>query len=247
VSIPVDLVPGLASSDVRMRMLGRRGQPLERRYRCPAHDELVDDTEVVRGAPVDDDEFVVVTDEELERLSPDRSRDIDLDQVVGRDDIDPMRLARTYLLLPSGGSTKPYRLLVDTMDALGRAGIARFVMRGKEYLAAIVAEDGWLRAHTLRHDAELRDVDDVGLVALPEPDADRVDALVATIESMRCDELDAEILVDARAQRLRELAEAKYERGEDTIEAPDAKDRAPLHATVVDLMQSLKARLAKAQ
>src|SRR5690606_22010540 len=96
------------------------------------------------------DHFVVVTDEELEALAPEKSRDIDLRRFVDVGAIAPEMCERAYFLTPAGGSTKAYRLLAAAMERTGRAGIATFVMRGKEYLVAILAENGILRTETLR-------------------------------------------------------------------------------------------------
>ena len=85
---------------------------------------------VVRGFELDD-EYVVVEDEELDQLAPEKSRDIDLRRFVPVEQLDPLFFERTYFLAPAGESTKAYRLLAATMEKTGRAGIATFVMRGK--------------------------------------------------------------------------------------------------------------------
>ena len=82
------------------------------------------------------------------------------------EDVDPMYFVRAYYLVPTQGGAKAYRLLAKVMEDSGKAGIARFVMRAKEYLVALIAENGILRAETLRFANELRTAEDVGL---PEP------------------------------------------------------------------------------
>ena len=79
-----------------------------------------------------------------------------------------MLFERSYFLTPAGKSTKAYRLLAEIMERSGRAGIATFVMRDKEYLVAILAENGILRAVTMRFPDEVRDPADMGL---PKPHA----------------------------------------------------------------------------
>ncbi|MGH7552460.1 MAG: Ku protein, partial [Longimicrobiales bacterium] len=166
VSIPVNLFPTNRAGGFSLRMLDRDGTPLARRYFCSKEEKKLDDEDIVRGYELDG-KYVVVTDEELEALAPDKSRDIDLRRFVDHDAIDPMYFERAYFLTPAGGSSKAYRLLAETMEDMGRAGIATFVMRGKEYLVAIIAEDGVLRAETLRYHDELRSIDDVGLPVKP--------------------------------------------------------------------------------
>ena len=79
------------------------------------------------------------------------------------DEIQPIYFERAYFLAPGEGSGKAYRLLAETMERKGRAGIATFVMRGKEYLVAILAENGILRAETMRFSDEVRSPKEVGL------------------------------------------------------------------------------------
>src|SRR5258707_1340783 len=166
VSVPVDLYPGNRTNRAPLRMLGPEDEPLARRYYSEKTGKDLDADDMVRGYEIDKDKFVVVTDEELERLAPEQSRDIDLRTFVELESVPPMYFDRSYFLVPSEGSEKAYRLLVDTMKASDLAGIATFVMRGKEYLVAIFPENGILRAETMRFPDEFRSAKEVGL---PEP------------------------------------------------------------------------------
>ena len=123
-------------------MLGPDGQPLARKYYAEKTGKDLDADETVRGYEVADNKFVIVTDEELERLAPEKTRDIDLKQFVPADSIPPTYFEHGYFLVPAAGSQKAYKLLAGTMEKNGLAGIATFVMRGKEYLVAIFADNG---------------------------------------------------------------------------------------------------------
>ena len=144
-------------------MLGPDGQPLARKYYAEKSGKDLDADEVVRGYEIKKDKFVVITDEELERLEPEKTRDINLTQFVPADSIPPLYFERGYFLTPAAGSQKAYKLLAETMDKNELAGIATFVMRGKEYLVAIFSERGILRAETMRFPDEIRSPSDVGL------------------------------------------------------------------------------------
>ena len=144
-------------------MLGPDGQPLARKYYAEKTGKDLDADEVVRGFEVTKENFVIVTDEELERLAPEKTRDIDLKQFVPAESIPPIYFERGYFLTPAAGSQKAYKLLAETMDQSGLAGVATFVMRGKEYLVAIFSDKGILRAETMRFADELRSPADVGL------------------------------------------------------------------------------------
>src|SRR2546429_5926912 len=118
---------------------------------------------MVRGFEYEKGKYVIVTDEEVERLAPEQGRDIDLRKFVDLESIPPLYFDRSYFLAPSTGSEKAYKLLAETMAKSDLAGIATFVMRGKEYLVAIFPENGILRAETMRFADELRSPKEVGL------------------------------------------------------------------------------------
>src|ERR1700704_3956560 len=163
VSVPVNLFPANKSSRAPLRMLSPDGEPLARRYYSEKTERELDAGEMVRGFEIDKGKYVVVSDEELDRLAPEKSRDIDLKSFVPAESIPPMYFERGYFLTPDSGSEKAYKLLAETMAKGDHAGLATFVMRGKEYLVAIFAEHGILRAETMRFADELRSAADVGL------------------------------------------------------------------------------------
>ena len=163
VSVPVELYPGNRTNRAPLRMLGPEGEPLARRYYSQKTGKDLEDEQMVRGFEIDKDRYVVVTDEELERLAPEQSRDIDLRRFVPLEDIPPLYFDRSYFLAPGEGSEKAYRLLEQTMEKEKLAGVATFVMRGKEYLVAIFPENGILRAETMRFPDDLRSPKEVGL------------------------------------------------------------------------------------
>src|SRR6478672_5987129 len=163
VSVPVALYPGNRTNRAPLRMLGPEGEPLSRRYFSQKTGKDLGDEDMARGVEYDKDKYVVVTDEELERLAPEQSRDIDLRRFVPLEEIPPLYFDRSYFLAPSAGSEKAYKLLAETMKKEDLAGIATFVMRGKEYLVAIFPENGILRAETMRFADEIRSPREVDL------------------------------------------------------------------------------------
>jgi DNA end-binding protein Ku len=244
VSIPVNLFPGVRSQRAALRMLADDGTPLQRRFFCEKQKREVDGDEIVRGYEISKGKFVIVTDDELEALEPKKSRDIDLRRFVPADDIDPLFFERSYFLAPAGDTTKAYRLLAETMEKAGRAGIATFVMRGKEYLVAIVAEDGLLRADTLRFADELRTPKAVGLPAVPKVKPADITRMRKLIKSNSSAKLAESELEDGYSERIRKLAAKKERRHEDVYELPEevAEEEAG-DAQVIDLVEVLKRSL----
>jgi DNA end-binding protein Ku len=181
--VPVNLFPANRSSQAHLRMLSSEGEPLSRRYYSEKTERDLDADQMVRGFEIDKGKYVVITDEELDRLAPEKSRDIDLKTFVPEESIPPVHFDRGYFLTPASGSEKAYKLLAETMEKGGKAGIATFVMRGKEYLVAIFAEHGILRAETMRFPDELRSAKDVGLPKkpkLPAATVHKIEKLIST-------------------------------------------------------------------
>lgn len=248
VSLPVNLYPAHRTKPVSLRMVDSEGTPLARRYFCEKEAHVLDYDELVRGYEVEKDEFVVVEDAELESLAPEKSQEIDLKRFVGLDEIDPIYFQRAYFMTPDKGVTKAYRLLAESMEATGRAGIATFVMRGKEYLVAIIAEKGILRAETLRFADELRAPADLPLPEAGEADPQRVKAMQQAMAALTEDDFARDELTDLQSQRIVARAEEKLARGEDVIalgEEDGPKVEPEQGGEVVDLMQVLKQSLAE--
>lgn len=241
VSIPVALYAANRSNRVSLRMVGPSDTPLVRRYFTTKDDRELDADEIVRGYEIEKDRFVIVDDDELERLAPERTRDIDLRQFVKASEIDPMYFERAYYLTPAGQSTKAYRLLARVMEETGRAGIATFVMRTKEYLVAIMAENGILRAETLRFADELRTPADLDLPEPAEPPAAEVRRMDREIGKRVEARLAVKELEDDSAERIRKLASGKARAGEDVVHLDEEDQERP--SDIIDLMEILKRRL----
>lgn len=242
VSIPVSLVPGTRGVGVTLRMLSKADSPLSRRYACSKEGTLLTPDEIVRGFEVSPGRFVSVSDQELEAVAPEKSRDIDLRRFVPINDIDPVYYDHPYYLAPGGGSTKAYRLLAQTMADLELAGIATFVMRDKEYLVAILSDRGVLCALTLRFADEVRSAADVGLPSRGKVDTTKVKRIRGALSKRQESRMDFAALVDQREQSLMELIASKSEEDRDIVRAHAALE--PGEQPVIDLMEQLKRSLA---
>lgn len=242
VNIPVQLVAGIRHTQIRLRMLGAQGTPLSRRYASSADDQPLTPGHIVRAYEVEPGRFVVIEDSELQGIAPEMSRDIDLQRFVNVNDIDPVFFDRPYYLVPATGITKAYSLLVAVMEDRKRAGIATFVMRGKEYLIAILANDGLLRAQTLRFVDEVRTVEQIGLPAKGQAAARDRKQVERAIHALAGKAVKPSELIDERNRRLVELIARKQRAGE-VIDAVQSAQ--PGDTVVVDLFEKLKRSLGQ--
>lgn len=239
--MPVNLFPANKSSRAPLRMLSSDGEPLARRYYDEKSERDLDADQLVRGYEISKDKYVVVTDEELERLAPDKSRDIDLQRFVPEDSIPPVFFERGYFLTPGSGSEKAYKLLAETMEKGNQAGLATFVMRGREYLVGIFAEHGILRAETMRFADELRSPADVGLPKKKKSPPAMVRKFEKLISSKSKKQLSPRKLADQQTEKLLKLVKKKSTQRKNivTVET-EQRDQ----GNVIDLMSVLKRSLA---
>jgi DNA end-binding protein Ku len=222
-------------------MLSPEGEPLSRRYYSEKTERELDADQLVRGYEIDKDKYVVITDEELERLAPEKTRDIDLKRFVPADSIPPVYFERGYFLTPAGGSEKAYKLLAETMEKEEKAGVATFVMRGKEYLVSIFSEHGILRAETMRFPDELRSPADVGLPKKKKPAPATVKKFEKLISSKSKKELSPRKLEDEQTEALLKLVKKKSASKKNVVEVETEKRET---GNVIDLMSVLKKSLA---
>jgi DNA end-binding protein Ku len=242
VTVPVALYAATRSGGVALRMVGPDGATVERRYVCSKDEKELDAGDIVRGYEIEKKKFVVVTDEELEAIEPRKSREIDLQLFVDADTLDPVFFDRGYFLVPAGGTNKAYRLLAEVMEKKNYAGIATFVMRAKEYLVAIFAEKGILRAETLRFEDEIRTPQQIGLPKKTKVTAADVKKFEAQI-AKKTRKLDPGELMDDYVERLEKLVASKQRKGEDIVKAPEDVRPDEPGGDVVDLLAVLSRSL----
>jgi DNA end-binding protein Ku len=246
VNVPVKLFTAVRSHDVSFRQLHETTKARVKRKRVDAETgEEVPNDEIVKGYEVDDERYVVVDPDELDALDPQASRMIDIRRFVDLDEIDPIYYDRAYYLTPDGESaSKPYRLLTEAMDRAGRVAIAKFVMRNKEYLAAVRAREGLLLLSTMNYADEVADPEDLDAddlrrdVEVREREVEMAEELIESLVGP-FDPADYE---DEYQQRVTEFLAAKAA-GEDVELATPEEDV----GGVVDLMAALEQSLQSAQ
>jgi DNA end-binding protein Ku len=238
--VPVNLYPAARSNRASLRMLGPDGQPLARKYFAEKTGKDLDADDTVRGYEIGENKFVIVTDEELERLAPEKTRDIDLKQFVPAGSIPPTYFERGYFLVPAAGSQKAYKLLAGTMEKSGLAGIATFVMRGKEYLIAIFSDNGVLRAETMRFADELRSPSEVGLPKKKAAPKAAVQKFEKIITNKSKKQFSPNKLADKQTDSLLKLVKKKQSKRGNVVKVEDEMET---DHKVIDLVQVLKKSL----
>lgn len=242
VSLPVSLFPA-HSGKVALKMVDAKGNLLRRQFFSEDDNRPLEPDDIVRGYEIEKYHYVVVEDEELEALEPKKSREIDLKRFVPLSSINPIYFERAYFLVPDSDTTKAYRLLARSMEDEQKAGIATFVMHGKDYLVAIIAEGGILRAETLRFHDELRTPEAIGLPPRQHADKKTVEQMRTAIRKLTHKQVDLKQLSDQHTQNLMQRIEQKLKSGTDVLKAPEEPEPTEAASNVIDLMQVLKERL----
>ncbi len=245
VTVPIALYAATESHGVSFRQIQRGTADRVRNKRVNERTgEEVPYGDIVKGYELAAGEYVIVEPEELEQISPGRSRTIEITGFVDLDQVQPIYFDTTYYIGPKGKEyAKVYRLLQLAMERRNKAGLAMFAMRGKTYLTAVKAGNGILSAHTMHFADEVRDprteVDN-----LPDEDlavSDRELAAAEQLVDMLALDWDPEQWHDTYSEQLRELVQAKAEGRE------IAASEGPAEATnVIDLMYILNRSLAGA-
>jgi DNA end-binding protein Ku len=242
VNVPVQLTTAARDLDLHFRQLHKKdGAPIEQRRFCSQDDAEVEWEEVGRAFQLDDKKQVVLTDEELASVQPEKTRTIEVEAFVDLDDVAPIYFDHPWFLVPAGdsqGTRRAYRLLVEVMESTGRAALGRFVMRTKEYLVLVRPRGGLLSLTTMRFHDEVRPTDGIAPGGR-KPAKGKVEQAVAVIESLAA-EWKPERYTDCYRERLERIVKQK-KKGE-KVKAP-AEPKQPKPAP--DLMAALEATLEK--
>jgi DNA end-binding protein Ku len=242
VQVPVKLVGATKSKDVSFNQL-EEGTGARIRYRKVSDktgDEVTAD-KIVRGFEVSKGKYVIVEPSEIDSLRPKGSHEIEIEEFVDLDEIDPLYFEQPYYLVPDKRGEKPYALLLDAMTSLNKVAIGRIVMRSKERLVAIRPVDGALCVETMRYADEVLPAEGIAPddVKLSEKERTMARQLV---ESLAAEAFEPEKYHDQYREQLLDLI-ARKESGEEIVAEPHTEPP----AKVLDLVAALEASIAKSK
>lgn len=243
VAIPVRLVKAVKPGRISFRTLHSTDySPLARRMFCPKHEQLVPPDEIIRGYELAPDRYLPLTDEELESVSPERSRTIEIIDFIDLNEVDYLYFDHPYYLAPLKGGEKAYRLLAEVMQRTNKAGLAKFVMVEREYLVAVASMEGGLAMITLHYRDEV----------LPDENIAPKEYNIATAEKTRMERSVREMMTDfdpakyadQRREKIMDLLKIKMKE-QAPVEAPVVEDEegegpADLVAALEEIMREVK-------
>ena len=239
VSIPVRMYTAASSQSVSFNQLHEKcGGRIKQQIMCPACNEVLERTQIVKGYEFAKEQYVRFTEEELKRLDGENSQLIDIEEFVPLDQVDPIYFEKTYYLGPDKGGGKAYRLLCESMAKAGKVALAKFTMRGKENLVLIRASQDGLMLHGMYYADEIRDFGEVdkGKDATVKPG--EMELAMRLIGDLTNPKFEPQKYHDEYRGRVLQVVESKVE-GKEIVAAGPAVQR----TQVIDIMDALKQSL----
>jgi DNA end-binding protein Ku len=232
VSIPVNLFAATQDKDIAFHLLHQEcGNRLKQLRWCPYHERAVEWDEVVRGYEYARNEYVVLTDEDFEKLPLPSKHTIELTAFVQLREIDPVYFERSYYLEPKQEGAKAYALLMRVLEEKGLAGLAKIAIRNKEQLCALRPQDGALILETLYYPDEIRI--EKGAEKAEVLASEREMQMAMALVDVLSDRFEPSKYHDEYRQALMELIEAKR-KGQEVVAPPAPAGK------VIDLMAALR-------
>jgi DNA end-binding protein Ku len=239
VNIPIKVFPATESgSTISFNQLHAECRTrIQQKKWCPHHNREVSNSEIVKGYEFEKGQWVVVDEEDLEKVRTESTRVIDLVQFADESAIDPMYVDRTYYLAPDGGPAgDAFAVMRDGMK--GKVGVGKLALYGREYLVAVRPHERGIVMHTLHHAAEIRGIDQVEELNSVTTNVKPEEAKLARqiIESFE-GPLDLTTYKDEYQEGLKAIIDAKIAGQEIVAPAAEAPPK------VVNLMEALKKSL----
>ena len=239
VNIPIKVLPATESAGTISfnQLHGECQTRIQQKRWCPHCEREVPNSEIVKGYEFEKGHYVVLTEEDIEKVRPESTRVIDLVQFADEASIDPMFVDRAYYLAPDGGvASEAFAVMRDGM--VGKVGVGKLALYGREYLVAVKPQGRGIVMYTLHHAAEIRSIEQVDeLNSVPTSvkpaEMKLAQQVIATFEGP----LDLASYTDEYRAGLQQIIDAKIA-GQEVV-AP--VEEAP--AKVVNLMDALRKSL----
>ena len=241
VSIPTKVYSsGESSTGIRFNMLHEKcGTRLKQKYYCPKDNEEVARKDMIKGYEFSKDQYVLFNEEEIKTLQEKSTQSIDITEFIPTTTVDPIFFEKAYYLGPDKGGDRAFKLLSRALTKSGRSALAKYAARGKMYLVLLRPFKDGIIMQQLRYADEIRSMDEVPLGDANVKPAE-LDLALQIVAQGISDDFKPEGYGDEVRERTLKLIEQKIQ-GKEITEAPAEEPK----AQVIDLMQALKASLAK--
>jgi len=240
ISIPIRLSAAARGERISFNQLhnechSRLKQPLY----CPVHNRIVERSEVVKGYEYEKDQYVLFSEDELDKIQPPTAKVMEILEFVKLDEIDPLYFDASYYIAPEDAGLKAYQLLMKAMQESGYAAIAKLYMHQREHIVIVRPGAKGMTLHTMFYSSEIRAAETVPVDKIELKDQEK--ALAQQLIASLAAPFEPQKYRDTYQDNVRGLIEAKL-KGQEVTEVAQ-----PHLAPVVDLMEALKKSLAENQ
>jgi len=241
VNIPIALYPATRREELKFRLL-RKGDLSPVNYKRVAEKDgkEVPWDQIVKGYEYEKGKYVVLKDEDFEHVDLEATQTVDIQDFVDQEEIDPIFFYKPYYLEPQKGGDKAYALLRDALKESGKVGVAKVVIKTRQYLAGVKPEDGTLVLELMHFADELADPGKLNVPKKTEVGKREMNMAKSLIDSMSA-KWNPEKYKDDYREALMEVIEEKVEAGGKEIEEKPRK--APKPTKVIDLVSVLQKSL----
>ncbi len=241
VNIPIALYPATRREELKFRLLRKSDlSPVNYKRVAEKDGKEVPWDQIVKGYEYEKGKCVVLKDEDFERVDLEATQTVDIQDFVEQEEIDPIFFYKPYYLEPQKGGDKAYVLLRDALKDSGKVGIAKVVIKTREYLAGVKPEDGALVLELMHFADELADPEKLHVPKKVEVGKREMNMVKSLIDSMSS-KWSPEKYKDDYRDALMEVIEEKVEAGGKEIEEKPKK--APKPTKVIDLVSVLQKSL----
>jgi DNA end-binding protein Ku len=246
VNIPIALYPATRREDLKFRLLrGSDLSPVNYKRVAEKDGKEVPWDQIVKGYEYEKGKFVVLDEKDFQRVDLEATQTVDIQDFVDVDEIDPMYFYKPYYLEPQKGGDKAYVLLRETLAKTKKVGIAKVIIKTRQYLAGVKPLEHTLVLELMHFAEELADPEKLNVPKRSaEPGKREIDMAKALVESMSA-AWDPTKYKDDYRDALLDVIEEKVESGGKEI-AEKPKEKKP-SSKVIDLVAVLQESLAKAQ
>jgi DNA end-binding protein Ku len=246
VNIPIALYPATRKEDLRFRLLRAKDlSPVNYKRVAEKDGKEVPWDQILKGYEYEKGKYVVLKDEDFQRVDLEATQTVDIQDFVKQEEIDPVFFYKPYYLEPQKGGDKAYVLLRETLKKTGKIGIAKVVIKTRQYLAGVKAEQDVLVLELMHFAEELADPSKLHIPKKIEPGKREIDMATALVNSMSS-KWDPKKYRDDYREALMEVIEEKVEAGGKELEEKPKK-KAPPSTKVIDLVSVLQQSLNQTQ
>ena len=241
VNIPIALYPATRREEFKFRLLRKSDlSPVSYKRVAEKDGNEVPWDQIVKGYEYEKGKYVVLKDEDFERVDLEATQTVDIQDFVDQEEIDPIFFYKPYYLEPQKGGDKAYALLRDALKDSNKVGIAKVVIKTRQYLAGVKPEDGVLVLELMHFADELADPGKLHVPKKTEVGKREMNMAKSLIDSMSS-KWNPEKYRDDYREALMEVIEEKVEAGGKEIEEKPKKARKP--TKVIDLVSVLQKSL----